>query len=78
MSALMNFLSAGDEFIASSKLYGGTFCLFDELRRFGINARDVNSMTLEEIEPIINRKISAIFGEVLSNSGLEIIDVKIS
>ena len=36
-AALMNFLSYGDEVIVSSKLYSGTICLFELLRRFGIN-----------------------------------------
>lgn len=75
-AALMNFLSAGDEIIASSKLYGGTLCLFDELSRFGINAKYVNHMDPEETELLISPKTRAIFCEVLSNPGLEVTDIK--
>ena len=75
-AALMNFLSYGDEVIVSSKLYSGTICLFELLRRFGINARYVNHMIPEEIEPLISRNTRAIFGEVLSNPSLEVMDIK--
>ena len=46
-TAFINFLSSGDEIIVSSKLYGGTICLFELLHRFEINARYVNHMTPE-------------------------------
>ncbi|MBR2209604.1 MAG: O-acetylhomoserine aminocarboxypropyltransferase/cysteine synthase [Synergistaceae bacterium] len=74
--AILNFLSCGDEFIASSKLYGGSLELFENFRKFGITPRYVNRMTPDNIEPLINGNTRAIFGEVLSNPGLEIMDIK--
>lgn len=74
--SLLNVLCSGDELIASAGLYSGSIDLFESLERFGITARFVSHMTPENIDPLINDKTRLIFAEVLSNPGLEIIDVK--
>ncbi len=74
--ALLNFLTAGDEIISSTGLYGGSLDLFRDLKKFGITARYVKHLTPEEMEPLVNEHTKAIFGEVISNPGLEIMDVE--
>ena len=73
--SLLNFLSAGDEIIAGSNLYGGTIDLFEDLTKLGIRTRFATHLTPEEIEPLINEKTRAVFGEILCNPSLEIMDV---
>ena len=73
--ALLNMLCAGDEIIAGSGLYGGSIDLFEDLTKFGIKTRFVRHMTVEEIEPLVNERTRVIFGELIGNPGLEIMDV---
>ncbi len=74
--SLMNILSAGDEIIAGSGLFGGTIDLFGDLTAFGIKTHYVNNVTAEEIEPLINEKTKAVFTELIGNPRLDIVDLK--
>ena len=74
--SLLNILSAGDEVIASSGLFGGTIDLFRDLAELGIKTRYVHQITVREIAPLINEKTKVVFGELISNPGLDVIDVK--
>src|SRR5229473_4191753 len=48
--ALMSLMDAGDEFISSSTLYGGTINQFDvQFRKIGINAVFVNISDLDAV-----------------------------
>lgn len=73
--ALLNVLQAGDEFIATSRLYGGTLTLFHNFEHFGITARYAQSCTAEAIEPLITNKTRLIFTETISNPGLDVADI---
>ena len=74
--SLLNMLCAGDEIIAGMGLYGGSIDLLEDLTKFDITTRYVRHMTPEEIEPLINDRTRVIYGEVISNPSLEIMDVK--
>ncbi len=74
--ALLNILSSGDEIIASSGLYGGSIDLLEDLSKFGIRTKYARHLTPEEAEPLISPKTRLIFGEVLSNPSLEVLDVR--
>ena len=74
--ALLNILSCGDEIIASSGLYGGSIDLLEDLSKFGIRTKYARHLTPEEAEPLISPKTRLIFGEVLSNPSLEVLDVR--
>ena len=74
--SLLNMLCAGDEIIAGGGLYGGTIDLLEDLTKFDIVTRYVAHMTPEEIEPCINERTRVIYGEVISNPSLEIMDVR--
>ena len=66
---MLNILSAGDNFISTTTIYGGSFNLFNiTLRRLGIDCRFVtNDTTTEEIESLIDDKTKAIFLETIAN-----------
>lgn len=74
--SLLNMLCAGDEIIAGMGLYGGSIDLLEDLTKFNITTRYVRHMTPEEIEPLINGRTRVIYGEVISNPSLEIMDVR--
>lgn len=74
--SLMNILEAGDEIIAGAGLFGGTIDLFEDLEAFGIKTNFVRHVTAEEISPLINDKTKAIFGEIIGNPGLDVVDIK--
>lgn len=74
--SLLNILGAGDEVIAGSGLFGGTIDLFGDLEKFGITTKFARHITVEEIEPLITDKTKAVFGEVIGNPGLDVVDIK--
>lgn len=74
--ALLNITTPGDEIISGSGLYGGTIDLFGDLKKLGIRTRFVDSLTPEEIEPLINDRTRCIFGELISNPSLRALDVE--
>lgn len=74
--ALLNILSEGDEVIAGSGLFGGTIDLFGDLRRLGIHTKFAKHITVEEIEPLITEKTKVVFGEVIGNPCLDIMDIR--
>lgn len=75
-AALLNVLSAGDEIIAGSGLFGGTIDLFKDLEALGITTHFVSHITVEEIEKVLNPNIKLVFGEVIGNPGLDVVDIK--
>lgn len=74
--SLLNMLSAGDEIIAGRGLYGGTIDLFEDLTKFGITTRYADHVTVSEIEPLFNENTKVVFGELISNPGLDVMDVR--
>jgi O-acetylhomoserine (thiol)-lyase len=75
-AGLLNILQAGDEIIAGASLFGGTLELLDSFRGLGITSRLVDHVTVDRIEPLIGPKTKAIFGELIGNPGLDIMDLK--
>jgi O-acetylhomoserine (thiol)-lyase len=73
--ALLNILRSGDEIIVPTGLYGGTLDLFRDLEPFGIKAVFVDDFTAENVEPNINDNTKAIFGEIIGNPKLNVIDI---
>lgn len=75
--SIMNLASAGDEIIADSNLYGGTYNLFAHtLPKYGINVKFVDGTDLAAIENAITDKTKAVFGEIITNPSLNIFDVE--
>lgn len=74
--AILNVCNAGDNFLSSETIYGGSFNLFNvTLRKLNIDARFFNQDSSEkEIEKLIDEKTKAIFLESLANPALKVMD----
>jgi len=73
--ALNNILQAGDNFITSPYLYGGTYNQFKvAFKRLGIDARFAPDDTDIAIEPLIDENTKAIYVETIGNPGFNIPD----
>ncbi len=73
--ALFNILGAGDNFVTSPFLYGGTFNQFKvSLKRLAIEARFAEGESAEAFEKLIDDKTKAIYVETIGNPGFNIPD----
>src|SRR6195952_4153942 len=73
--ALNNILQAGDNFVTSPFLYGGTYNQFKvAFKRLGIDVRFAKDDTAENLELLIDDKTKAIFLETIGNPGFNIAD----
>src|SRR6202000_506437 len=73
--ALNNILQAGDNFVTSPFLYGGTYNQFKvAFKRLGIEARFAKDDTAENLEAQIDDKTKAIYLETIGNPGFNIAD----
>jgi O-acetylhomoserine/O-acetylserine sulfhydrylase len=73
--ALNNILQAGDNFVTSPFLYGGTYNQFKvAFKRLGIEVRFAEDDTAENIEKHIDHKTKAIYTETIGNPGFSIPD----
>lgn len=66
--ALTNILQAGDNFVSTSYLYGGTFNQFKvQFKRLGIEARFADGDNPESVEALIDENTKALYFESLGN-----------
>ncbi len=73
--ALSNILQAGDNFITTSYLYGGTYNQFKvSFKRLGIEARFANGDDVESFAKLIDKNTKAIYLETIGNPRLNIPD----
>ncbi len=73
--ALSNILEAGDNFVSSSFLYGGTYNQFKvSFKRLGIDVRFAEVNKPDEFEKRIDEKTKAIYIESIGNPGFNIPD----
>lgn len=73
--ALNNILQAGDNFVSTSFLYGGTKNQFTvAFKRIGIDARIANGDSAEAFEKLINKNTKAIYLETIGNPAFNIPD----
>ncbi|PRY06801.1 O-acetylhomoserine sulfhydrylase [Pontibacter ummariensis] len=73
--ALTNLLEAGDNFVTTSYLYGGTYNQFKvSFKRLGIEARFAESDDVEGYEQLIDEKTKAIYVETIGNPRFNIPD----
>lgn len=74
---LLTLAKPGDEIIASSNIYGGTYNLLDAtLRRAGINVIFVPGTDPKQFEEKITDKTKAIFAETIGNPSLHVLDIE--
>lgn len=74
--AIFNICEAGDHFISSSAIYGGTYNLFGvTMKKMGIECTFVDqNISEEELEKIVRPNTKAIFGETITNPTVTVFD----
>lgn len=73
--ALQNILQAGDNFVSTSLLYGGTYNQFKvSFKRLGIDVRFADGDKVESFEKLIDKKTKALYLETIGNPGFNIPD----
>jgi O-acetylhomoserine (thiol)-lyase len=73
--ALNNIVQAGDNFISTSFLYGGTYNQFKvQFKRIGVEVRFADGDKAESFESLIDEKTKAIYLETIGNPGFNIPD----
>ncbi len=75
--AVLNIAGAGDHIIAANNIYGGTFNLLGvTLPKLGIGVTFLKAdASDEEIQSAIRPNTKLVFGETLSNPGIEVLDI---
>jgi cystathionine gamma-lyase len=74
--AVMKILKPGDEVVASSDLYGGTYRLFTKVfQDFGIKFHFVKIQSGEDIIPFLNSNTKLVWVETPTNPLLQIVDI---
>lgn len=76
--AVFNICEAGDHMVCSSTIYGGTFNLFGvTLKKLGIDVTFVDAdASEEEISKAFRPNTKALFGETMSNPGMNVLDIE--
>lgn len=73
--ALINIVSAGDEIVSGSSLYGGAYNLFSQtLPRLGITVHFVDSSDPENFRKAITPRTRALYAESVGNPRLDTLD----
>lgn len=74
--AVLNLTNAGDNIVALSTLYGGTFALFAHtLKQYGIEARFVDPDKPEDLARHVDEKTRLVFGETIGNPLINVVDL---
>ena len=78
LMSILNLCGAGDSFVSSSSIYGGTLNLFAyTLKKLGIECIFVDvDASEDEICAKIKPNTKAIFGETLTNPSLQVLDIE--
>ena len=76
--AIFNIAAAGDHVIASSAIYGGTYNLIAKtMKNMGIETTFVDPyISAEDLESKFRPNTKLVFGEVLANPALKILDIE--
>lgn len=76
--AVFNICEAGDHFVCSSTIYGGTFNLFGvTMKKLGIECTFVDADAPdEEIEQAFRPNTKCLFGETISNPSINVLDIE--
>ncbi|MCL2735154.1 MAG: O-acetylhomoserine aminocarboxypropyltransferase/cysteine synthase [Propionibacteriaceae bacterium] len=74
--AVLNLTYAGDNVVALSTLYGGTYALLAHtLAQYGIEARFVDPTKPEDLAAHVDAKTKLVFGESIGNPAGNVIDI---
>lgn len=76
MDAIVKLLKQGDEVVASSDLYGGSFRLLRKIyNKFGIKSHFVDMSDLSNVEAVINDRTKLLWVETPTNPMLQLVDI---
>jgi O-acetylhomoserine (thiol)-lyase len=74
--AILNLAQAGDEIVASSNLYGGSYALFaHNLPRLGIKVHFVDPADPENFRKAITPATKAVYAETIGNPKIDVLDI---
>jgi len=77
MIVIMNIMKAGDNFVTSPYLYGGTYNqFFVSFKDLGIEARKAKDDSAEEMEKLIDENTKALYTENIGNPSFNIPDME--
>ncbi|RDY70709.1 aminotransferase class V-fold PLP-dependent enzyme [Halobacillus trueperi] len=75
--SILNIAGSGDEVVAASNLYGGTYNLFaNTLPRYGIKVHFVDPEEPENFRKAITDRTKAVFAETIGNPSLHVLDIE--
>jgi len=76
--SLLNICNAGDSFISTTEIYGGSINLFSHtLKRLGIECIYINkNASDQEINKAFKSNTKAVFGETIANPALTVLDIE--
>lgn len=76
--AIFNICQAGDHFITSNCIYGGTYNLFGvTMKKLGIECTFVDpDWSDEQLEAAFRPNTKCVFGETISNPGCQVLDIE--
>lgn len=74
--AVLNLTEQGDEIVAGSGIFGGTYSLFRSLADYGITARFAPNAQVEAFAELITDRTKLIFAETIGNPKMDIPNIK--
>ncbi len=76
--SIFNICTAGDHFVCSSTVYGGTFNLFGvTMKKMGIDVTFIDpDASEEELQAAVQPNTKAFFGETIANPALVVLDIE--
>jgi len=75
--AVLNLTYAGDNIVALSTLYGGTYALFAHtLPQFGIEVRFVDPDRPEDLAAAVDERTKLVFAETIGNPRINVVDIR--
>ena len=75
--ALLNIVESGDEIVASSNLYGGTYNLFNvTFKKLGIKVHFVDPSDPENFKAALTDKTKAVYAETIGNPRIDVLDIE--
>ena len=74
--SVLNLAGAGDNIVAHSELYGGTYALFAHtLPQFGIEVRFVSADDLSALADAVDDRTKLVFTETIGNPKINVVDI---
>lgn len=75
--SLLNIVESGDEIVASSNLYGGTYNLLNvTFKKLGIKVHFVDPSDPNNFKTAINNKTKAVYAETIGNPRIDVLDIE--